>query len=333
MAFMLHFVIESHLLICFDNSNYPTRINQMFTQARNQLNTIRDLLRFAVSRFNQAGLFFGHGSATAYDEAVYLILHTLHLPLDQLDTFLDARLTNDELLQIEHILTRRMIEKKPAAYLMHQAWLGDYSFYVDERVIIPRSFIAELLQVQLEPWIHDPDNIHFALDLCTGSGCLAIMLAHVFEQAEIDATDISSDALDVATKNVLNYHLQKRIHLIESDMFAGLTGKRYDLIISNPPYVNAESMAALPEEYRHEPSSALASGVDGLDATRHILSNAADYLTESGLLIVEIGHNRDDLLAAFPQIPFTWLETSAGDAFVFLLSRDQLVADSGKSRK
>ena len=298
----------------------------MFSQTRNQLHTIRDLLRFTVSKFNQADLFFGHGSASAYDEAAYLILHTLHLPLEQLEPFLDARITSDELAQLGTILERRVTEKIPAAYLTHEAWLGDFSFYVDEHVIIPRSFIAELLQTQLKPWIADPDNVFSFLDLCTGSGCLAIIMAHYFEKAEIDAVDISSDALDVANKNVMNYQLQNRIHLIQSDMFAGLSGKRYDLIISNPPYVNAESMAMLPEEYRHEPSNALASGVDGLDATRHILSKAADYLTEQGLLIVEIGHNRDALLAAFPQMPFTWLETSAGDAFVFLLNREQLVA-------
>lgn len=297
----------------------------MFTQARTQLYTIRDLLRFAVSRFNQAGLFFGHGSVTAYDEAAYLILHTLHLPLDQLEPFLDARLTSDELAQVGNILERRITEKKPAAYLTHEAWLGDYSFYVDERVIIPRSFIAELLHNQLKPWVTAPDNVHSALDLCAGSGCLAILMAHAFEFAEVDAVDISDDALAVATRNISNYQLQQRVHLIQSDLFNGLSGKRYDLIISNPPYVNVQSMATLPQEYRHEPVSALASGDDGLDATRQILIDASNYLTDHGLLIVEIGHNKDALLEAFPKLPFTWLETSAGDGFVFLLSRDQLV--------
>lgn len=297
----------------------------MFTEVKNQLHTIRDMLRFAVSRFNQAELFFGHGSSTAYDEAAYLILHTLHLPLDQLDPFLDARLTDEERVQVLTILTRRVNEKIPAAYLTHQAWLGDYAFYVDERVIIPRSFIAELLPTALQPWITDSDNIQTALDLCTGSGCLAILMAHVFEQAEIDAVDISNDALAVAQKNITDYQLQHRIHLIESDLFNALSGKRYDLIISNPPYVNTPSMTTLPEEYRHEPPNALASGDDGLEATRLILSHAADYLTEQGLLIVEIGHNRDALLDAFPQLPFTWMETSAGDAFVFMLTCEQLI--------
>ena len=298
----------------------------MFTQAKNQLYTIRDLLRFTVSKFNHTGLFFGHGSATAFDEAVYLILHTLHLPLDHLDHFLDARLTNDEIEAVTAVLKRRIIERKPAAYLTHEAWLGDYTFYVDERVIVPRSFIAELLRDQLQPWITEPDNICHALDLCTGCGCLAILMAHAFEQAEIDAVDISHDALAVARKNVVDdYQLQTQIHLIQSDLFDRLDGKRYDLIISNPPYVNAASMAVLPEEYRHEPITALASGVDGLDVIRHVVEHAADYLTEQGLLIVEIGHNRDILLEAFPQLPFTWLETSAGDEFVFLLNRNQLI--------
>ena len=296
----------------------------MFNQAKNHLHTLRDLLRFAVSQFNQAGLVFGHGSDTAYDEAAYLILHTLHLPLDHLEPFLDARLTSTEVSQVLDILERRVTERLPAAYLTHEAWLGSYSFYVDQRVIIPRSFIAELLQNRLEPWITDAAEIHAVLDLCTGSGCLAIVLAHSFEQAEIDAVDISTDALAVASRNIADYQLQERVRLMQSDLFAGLAGRRYDLIISNPPYVNAESMAELPEEYRHEPVNALASGADGLEATRKILASAAAHLTDQGLLVVEIGHNRDAVLREYPRTPFTWLETSAGDAFVFLLHRDQL---------
>lgn len=296
----------------------------MYREAKTQLQTVRDLLRFAVSRFNDAGLFFGHGSASAYDEAVYLVLHTLHLPLDQLEPFLDARLTSVELDQVLGILRRRATEKIPAAYLTNEAWLGDFSFYVDERAIVPRSFIAELLQEQLAPWIEEPGNIHSALDLCTGSGCLAVLLAHAFENAAIDAADISHEALQVAQKNVSDYDLEHRISLVRSDLFAALAGRRYDLIISNPPYVSAKSMATLPEEYRHEPRSALASGEDGLEATRAILLQASDYLTDRGILIVEIGHNRQALEQAFPLTPFTWLETSAGDEFVFLLRRDQL---------
>jgi ribosomal protein L3 glutamine methyltransferase len=296
----------------------------MFTQAKAQLRTLRDLLRFSVSRFNEAGLFFGHGSASAYDEAAYLILHTLHLPLDRLEPFLDARLTSDELDQVLGIIKRRATEKIPAAYLTNEAWLGDFSFFVDERVIVPRSFIAELLREQLAPWIRNPDEVDSALDLCTGSGCLAILLAHAFPNVMIDAADISQEALEVAQRNLADYNLEQQVNLVRSDLFAGLRGRTYDLIISNPPYVSAEAMAALPEEYRHEPERALASGADGLEAIRTILNEAADHLTDRGLLIVEIGHNRDKLGQVYPETPFTWLETSAGGEFVFLLKRDQL---------
>ncbi len=296
----------------------------MYHEARTQLQTIRDLLRFAVSRFHEAGLFFGHGSASAYDEAAYLILHTLHLPLDRLDPFLDARLTSAELGQVLEIIERRATEKIPAAYLTKEAWLGDFNFFVDERVIVPRSFIAELLRERLAPWIENPGEIYSALDLCTGSGCLAILLAHAFPSVMIDAVDISPEALEVAQKNVSDYSLEHQVHLIQSDLFTGLGRRTYDLIISNPPYVSAEAMATLPEEYRHEPQNALASGVDGLEATRTILNEAAGHLNDRGLLVVEIGHNRDNLEQVYPDIPFTWLETSAGDEFVFLLKRDQL---------
>lgn len=296
----------------------------MIAQAQSQLHTIRDLLRFAVSQFNKAGLHFGHGSANAYDEAAYLILKTLYLPLDQLEPFLDARVTDTECGQVLEMIGRRVTDRIPVAYLTHEAWLGDFNFYVDERVIIPRSFIAELLQTQLSPWITEPETIISALDLCTGSGCLAILMAHAFENAQIDAVDISTQALAVAHKNVQNYGLEQKIDLIESDLFSALHGKHYDLIISNPPYVNAESMTELPREYRHEPENALASGLDGLDATRQILQHAARYLTDDGILVVEIGHNRVKLEQAYPKVPFTWLETSAGDEFVFLLQREQL---------
>ncbi len=296
----------------------------MFLQTQSQLTTIRDMLRLSITQFNKANLFYGHGSATAYDEAAYLILKTLHLPLDQLEPFLDAHLTDDERQQVLDMIARRVTDRIPAAYLTYEAWLGDYSFYVDERVIVPRSFIAELLQDQLSPWITEPEHISSALDLCTGSGCLAILLAHCFEYAHIDAVDLSEGALEVANKNVADYHLADRIDLIRSDLFNQLTGRRYDLIISNPPYVNAASMANLPDEYLHEPDLALASGEDGLDATHVILQQAAQHLTDEGILVVEIGHNREALEQAFPQTPFTWLDTSAGDQFVFLLRRNQL---------
>lgn len=294
-------------------------------QVGEELRTLRDLLRFAVSYFNRSDLFLGHGLPTTYDEAALLIAHSLHLNSDQLDLFMDATLTRDERDQVLRMIERRVNEKIPVAYLTHEAWLGDFNFYVDERVIIPRSFIAELLEDRLSPWIIDPYDIHSALDLCTGSGCLAILMAHAFEQAQIDAVDISSDALDVAFINIRNYDLASRINLIHSDLFTALQGKRYDLIISNPPYVNAASMASLPEEYRHEPDIALAGGLDGLDTIYRILKEAVNHLTEEGLLIMEIGHNQAAIEQAFPQLPCTWLETNAGDQFVLMIKRRDLL--------
>jgi len=295
-----------------------------FPEAAQNLYTVRDLLRFAVSRFNEANLYFGHGSSDVYDEAAYLILHTLHLPLDRLEPFLDARLTDGERAGVLNIIHRRVEHRIPAAYLTHQAILGEYSFYVDERVIVPRSFIAELLFRQLGPWIAAPDKISNVLDLCTGSGCLAIIAAHAFPSSLVDAVDVSQVALAVAERNVADYNLQDRVNLIESDLFAKLDRKQYDLIISNPPYVDAESVKSLPQEYMHEPKLALASGLDGLDATRNILNNAARHLSENGMLVVEIGHNRDKLEAAYPDLPFTWLEVSAGDQYVFMLHKNDL---------
>ena len=290
-----------------------------------ELLTLRDWLRYAVSTFSEAKLSFGHGSLSAYDEAAYLILHALHLPLDTLDPFLDARLTAQEKATLLELLKRRVEQRIPAAYLTHEAWLGEFKFYVDERVIVPRSFIAELLRERLFPWVADADNTTAVLDLCTGSGCLAILAAHAFPNALVDAVDLSPDALQVAQRNVADYELQDRINLIQSDLFTQLSGKQYDIIISNPPYVDAASVSALPAEYLHEPKLALGSGSDGLDATREILKQAAAHLTAHGILVVEIGHNRDVLEAAYPDLPFTWLEVSAGDQFVFLLHRNDLV--------
>jgi ribosomal protein L3 glutamine methyltransferase len=292
--------------------------------ARSELVTVRDFIRYAVSRFNAAGLFFGHGNDNAWDEAVYLTLHTLSLPLDRLEPFLDARLLPSERDALLDIYRRRCEERLPAAYLTNEAWLGEHRFYIDERVIVPRSFIAELLQEQLTPWVEDPWSIESALDLCTGSGCLAILTALAFPEARVDAVDLSPDAIAVAERNVADYDLQDRIELIRSDAFAQLAGKRYDLIISNPPYVNAESVAALPPEYLHEPEMALGSGDDGLDFTRIILREAKKHLSENGLLVVEIGHNREALEAAYPSLPFTWLDTAAGDEYVFMLQAADL---------
>ena len=296
------------------------------TQPHQELLTIRDWLRYAVSRFENSDIFYGHGTDNAYDEAVWLIMSALHLPHDTLNNFLDAKLTSEERVKLAAFIDERISKNTPTAYLLKEAWLQGYKFYVDERVLIPRSFIAELLVNDgLQPWIEFPELVNSAADICTGSGCLGVLLADAYPDAEIDVIDISPDAIDVCNINIANYGLQDRVHAIQSDMFSALKGKQYDLIISNPPYVDAPSMAELPAEYRNEPQLALGSGTAGLDHTHTILHEAANYLTDNGVLIVEIGHNRDALLDAYPDLPFTWLEVSSGDEFVFLLTKEQLL--------
>ncbi len=286
--------------------------------------TVRDVLRHAVGRFNAAKLSFGHGSVDAWNEAVYLVLFHLHLPLDRLEPFLDARLTADERRSLLALIDRRVVERVPAAYLTGEAWLGEYRFTIDPRVIVPRSFIAELLFEHLAPWIEDPDAVRSVLDLGTGSGCLAIIAADAFDGARVDAVDLSHDALDVARINVDAYALAERVHLVESDLFAALPGRRYDLILSNPPYVNDASMADLPAEYGREPRMALAGGSDGLDLVRRILDEAPARLNRNGLLVIEVGHERLHVEAAFPDLPCTWLTTSGGDDAVFAVQAADL---------
>jgi ribosomal protein L3 glutamine methyltransferase len=289
-----------------------------------QFCTPRDLLRYAVTRFNTAKLFFGHGSAEAFDEAAYLILHTLKLPLDKLEPFLDARLLQEEVLQVLNVIERRVSERVPAAYITNEAWLGSYNFYVDERVLVPRSFIAELIPHQFSPWVADPDSVENVLELCTGSGCLAIMLADAFPNATVDAVDISKDALAVAERNIRDYKLAGRVNPIESDLYENVPFKKYDLIITNPPYVNSDSMGKLPPEYLREPQIALAGGEDGMDLVRKIVDGAAERLSPEGVLVVEIGNEREYAEAAFGQLGLTWLTTSIGDDAVFLLTAEQL---------
>ena len=293
--------------------------------AAHQLHTIRDWLRYAVSRFEEAGVFFGHGTQNSYDEAVWLIMAALHLPQDTLENFFDAVLTEPERRKLARLIERRVTERIPTAYLVREAWLGDFKFYVDERVIVPRSFIAELLREQLAPWVENPEEVTAVADICTGSGCLAILAAHAFPNAEVDAVDISDNALAVARRNVADYGLEDQVTPIKSDMLTALAGRQYDIILSNPPYVDAPSMEALPQEYRQEPDLALASGDDGLEHTHILIEQAAQHLHPGGLLIVEIGHNRNVLETAYPHLPFTWLEVSGGDEFVFLLTREQLI--------
>lgn len=287
-------------------------------------NTIRDLLRLAVTRFNEAKLFFGHGSNNAYDEAVYLILHSLSLPLEKLEPFLDAHLMPEEIGRIRVLIDRRISERIPASYLTSEAWLQGYRFYVDKRVIIPRSFIAELILEQLSPWVENPDEIGSILELCTGSGCLGIMMADAFPNATIDAVDLSADALAVAEINIEEYGLQDRMTLIQSDLYEKVPEKKYDLIITNPPYVNSSSMKKLPAEYLHEPQNALDGGHDGMDLVRQIIFKARQYLNDDGLLIVEIGNEAIHAENAFSHHELTWLTTSGGDDRVFLIDASQL---------
>jgi ribosomal protein L3 glutamine methyltransferase len=305
--------------------NQMTHMND--TQIQQELITIRDWLRYAVSRFEDSDIFYGHGTDNSYDEAVWLIMGTLHLPLDTLDNFLDAKLTTGERSKLAGFIEQRITKHTPTAYLLKEAWLQGFKFYVDERVLIPRSFITELLVNNgLQPWIEYPELVNSAADICTGSGCLGILLADAYPDAVVDVIDISPDAIDVSNINIANYGLQDRVTAIQSDMFSALAGNQYDLIISNPPYVDAPSMAELPAEYRNEPQLALGSGNAGLDHTHTILREAVNYLTDDGVLVVEIGHNREALLEAYPDLPFTWLEVSSGNEFVFLLTKSQLIS-------
>lgn len=290
----------------------------------NELYTIRDLIRWSVSNFNAAGIFFGHGTETAWDEAIALILHTLHLPHDIDPAILDGRLTAEERNTIYHLVKRRINERMPLAYLTHEAWFAGLPFYVDERVLIPRSSFAELIDHHFEPWVQ-PERVEHILDLCTGSGCIAIACAEAFPDALIDACDISPDALTVAKMNVLRHKCEDQIQLIQSDLFSQIPNKKYDIIVSNPPYVDETDMAELPDEFKHEPALGLAAGKDGLDIVVRILKEAANYLTPDGVLMVEVGNSEYALVERFPDVPFTWLEFQHSEGGVFLLTREQLL--------
>ncbi|MHB8354643.1 MAG: 50S ribosomal protein L3 N(5)-glutamine methyltransferase [Burkholderiales bacterium] len=296
-----------------------------WTQAAEELRTVRDLIRFTVTTFAASKVYFGHGYPGPLEEASVLVLHALGLPHEERALWLDARLLPEERQRALTLVQRRIDERVPAAYLTHEAWLGPFRFYVDERVIVPRSFIADALNEGLEPWIEDFETLHHVADICTGGGSLAILLALKCPHAAVDAVDLSPDALAVATKNVADYGLETQVHLHQGDLFEGLLPGAYDLIVSNPPYVDAEAMTTLPEEYRKEPQLALASGVDGLDHVRRLIADAPKFLKPEGLLVVEIGHQRDALEAAFPHLPLIWLDLPAGDSYVFVVRREDLV--------
>jgi len=301
-----------------------------------RLHTVRDWLRYGVSRFSAAGLTYGHGTASAYDEAAYLVLHTLHLPIDNLDPWLDARLLLSERRALCAAIERRIATRKPLAYLTRQAFIQAYAFYVDERVIVPRSYIGELLCQQIEapsePWHlgFDPTGVTTVLELGTGSGCLAILAALAFPESHIDASDISADALAVAKRNVGDYDLQHRISLLRSDLFAAVKGRRYDVIIANPPYVSDAALAAFPPEYAAEPRVAHAGGADGQDIVRRILAEAGEYLSAAGSLVVEVGTGRQILEAEFPDLPFLWLDSAESEGEVFHLPATALKLPSLK---
>ncbi|TLX57274.1 50S ribosomal protein L3 N(5)-glutamine methyltransferase [Stutzerimonas nosocomialis] len=291
------------------------------TASPSRLRTLRDYIRWAVSRFHTEQLFFGHGTDNAWDDARQLVLGALHLPYEIADSYLDCRLEDDEREHLTELLRRRIEERIPTAYLLGQAWFCGLPFIVDERVLVPRSPIAELIEQQFRPWLaQEPARI---LDLCTGSGCIGIACAYEFMDAEVVLADLSFDALEIANRNIEHHGLEERVYTVQGDGFDGLPGQRFDLIVSNPPYVDAEDFADMPPEFGHEPALGLACGEDGLDLVRRMLAEAADHLTDKGSLIVEVGNSQVHVQALYPEVDFTWLEFSRGGHGVFLLAASQ----------
>lgn len=290
------------------------------------LNTIRDILRWSITEMENAKLSYGHGCQNSYEESSFLICRALKLPFDAFDEFLDANLTHNELVRLVQLIDRRIHEKTPTPYLLKEAWLTNHCFYIDERALIPRSYIAELLEEDLAPWIEDPYEVGSVLDLCTGSGCLAILAQGYFPNAQVTGSDISADALEVAKINRHDYDMDSTLELVQGDLFENLTGRTFDLIISNPPYVTTASMDALPDEYRQEPALALGAGVDGMDVVRRMLPEARYHLNEGGIMIVEVGDGLEAVEATFPGLEITWLSVSGGDDQVFMVTKEALDA-------
>lgn len=288
-----------------------------------RVQTINDLIRWGASRFGEAGLSFGHGTDNAIDEAAHLVLHALHLPHELPTALYGAALTDAEVRKVMRLLERRVAERKPAAYLTGEAWFCGLPFFVDERVLVPRSPIAELVAGGFEPWL-DPANVHRVLDLCTGSGCIAVACAYAFPDAVVDATDISADALEVARLNVERHGLEDTVRLLQGDLFAAVGAERYDLIVTNPPYVDADEMAALTDEYRHEPALGLQAGEDGLDLALRILVDAPVHLEDDGILVCEVGASMPALDELLPSVPLQWVEFEHGGDGVFVIDRTTL---------
>lgn len=294
-----------------------------YATAADELRTLRDLVRWGASRFEEAGLSYGHGTDNAFDEALALTLAGLHLDHTLPAEYQAARLTRSERAAVLALFRRRIEERVPLPYLTQRAWFAGLPFFVDERVLVPRSPIAELIEHGFEPWLQGA-TVGRVLDLCTGSGCIAVACAYAFPQARVDAVDVSPDAIAVARRNIAEHGVDERVRAVESDLFAAIPDQRYDLIVTNPPYVDAAEMAALPEEYRHEPALGLAAGDDGLDVVVRILHEAPDHLMPDGILVAEVGNSETALTERFPDVPFLWLEFERGGHGVFLLTAAQL---------
>jgi len=305
---------------------HPVTINDdIFNEAINELITIGDLLRWGTSQFNASDIFYGHGNDNAWDEAVALTLFVLNLPSDSKDAILSSRLTTTERRAIVGMFATRINERLPVAYLTNCAWFAGQQYYVDERVLVPRSPIAQMIETSFQPWLGDK-SVTRALDLCTGSGCIAIAMAHQFDCAEVDAIDISFDALEVATMNIFDHGVEDRVIPLQSDLMNEVLREKYDLIVSNPPYVDQEDMDSLPQEFIHEPQLGLAAGFDGLDLVKRILVDSLDCLNDDGILVVEVGNSQIHMEQQFPAVDFHWVEFAQGGHGVFVLTKAQLLA-------
>lgn len=296
---------------------------EQINEAVEELHTLFDMLRWTVSRFNDNRIYFGHGTGNAWDEALALILYVLNLEFDSNKELKQARLTRSERQRIVELVESRINSRKPLSYLTNQAWFCGLPFYVDERVLVPRSPIGELIEKQFSPWL-EINKVHRVLDMCTGSGCIGIACAYAFPDAEVDVSDISEDAINVAETNIEQHGLQQQVVPIQSDLFSALAGHKYDLIVTNPPYVDREDLSEMPEEFHHEPEIGLAAGDDGLDLVRHILAKASEHLTDDGVLVCEVGNSQVHMAVLYPDIPLTWLSFERGGDGVFLITKSEL---------